>query len=112
MDVEFCSDFDSLLQSVRKFSAHGFSWYFLFISSQIHLFSSQIRKQNFLSAGSTILAQELVIRLCSFYQISGFLRGTTLISESVKGHQGTTGVALPPNRHSDFELLNFFSLKS
>lgn len=38
--------------------------------------------------------------------------GTALILESVRGEQGMTEVALPSNRHSGSELLNFLSLNS
>lgn len=41
-----------------------------------------------------------------------FPRFQDLISESVRGDQGMTEVALPSHRHSDSELLNFLSLKS
>lgn len=115
--MEICSHFDSLLQLVRKFSAYGFSQNFLFLSSPPHLFSSHIRKHDFLSAGSTTLAQEQKVRLCSlsfrFHSHHGGFRGHTgLISESVQGEQDTTKVALLFHRHSGSELLNYLSLKS
>lgn len=66
MEVEICSHFDIPLQLVRKFPAYVFSWNFLSISSPLHLFSSHIRRHKSLSTGSTALAWEQKIKLCSF----------------------------------------------
>lgn len=116
MEMQVCSCFCSRLQLVTKFSAYGFSWNFLFVSSPPHLFNSHIGEHDFLSAGSTIPAQEQKIRLCSFSfrfhshpgAFGGWARGgmrTSLVS--VPGEQGMTKGTLLFHRHSSSELLNY-----